>query len=191
MVKRASDIVSPYVGETEQNISCVFSEAEAMEAVLVIDEVDSFLFSRERAVRSWEISHTNEFLTQMERFRGILICTTNRFSDLDAASVRRFNHKIGFRYLKPEGNVIFYKKLLSGLIETPLNKKEGELLLKIHNLTPGDFRVVRDRFAIMEEKSVTHGQMIRTLVEEARIKKSKEGIHPIGFMRSQYGTNKM
>lgn len=191
MVKRASDIVSPYVGETEQNISRVFSEAEAMEAVLVIDEVDSFLFSRERAVRSWEISHTNEFLTQMERFRGILICTTNRFSDLDTASVRRFNHKIGFHCLKPDGNIIFYKKLLSGFIETPLNKKEGELLLKIHNLTPGDFRVVRDRFAIMEEKSATHGQMIRALVEEARIKKSKEGIHPIGFMRSQYGTNKL
>jgi hypothetical protein len=50
---------------------------------------------------------------------------------------------------------------------------------------------VRDRFAIMEEKSATHGQMIRALVEEARIKKSKEGIHPIGFMRSQYGTNKL
>jgi SpoVK/Ycf46/Vps4 family AAA+-type ATPase len=107
MVKRASDIVSPYVGETEQNISRVFSEAEAMEAVLVIDEADSFLFNRERAVRSWEISHTNEFLTQMERFRGILICTTNRFSDLDAESVRRFNHKIGFHCLKPDGNIIF------------------------------------------------------------------------------------
>jgi SpoVK/Ycf46/Vps4 family AAA+-type ATPase len=121
MVKRVSDIVSPYVGETEQNISRVFSEAEAAEAVLVIDEADSFLFNRSRAVRSWEISHTNEFLTQMERFRGILICTTNRFEDLDQASVRRFNYKIGFRCLKPEGNVIFYRKLLSPLTSALLN----------------------------------------------------------------------
>jgi AAA+ superfamily predicted ATPase len=39
----------------------------------------------------------------MERFQGILICTTNRFEDLDQASLRRFNYKIGFRFLKPEG----------------------------------------------------------------------------------------
>jgi transitional endoplasmic reticulum ATPase len=39
----------------------------------------------------------------MERFRGILICTTNRLMDLDQASIRRFNFKIGFSYLKPEG----------------------------------------------------------------------------------------
>jgi len=191
MVRRVSDIVTPYVGETEQNISRVFSEAEAMETVLVIDEADSFLFSRERAVRSWETSHTNEFLTQMERFRGILICTSNRFEDMDSASVRRFNHKVGFRYLKPEGNVIFYKKLLSVLSAATMSKVQEDMLLRIHDLTPGDFRIVRDRFAIMEEKSATHEQMIQALVEEARIKISKEGIHPIGFMRSPYRTNKM
>ncbi|MBU1662933.1 MAG: AAA family ATPase, partial [Chloroflexi bacterium] len=38
MVKRVSDVVSPYIGETEQNISRIFSEAEDAEAVLVIDE---------------------------------------------------------------------------------------------------------------------------------------------------------
>jgi SpoVK/Ycf46/Vps4 family AAA+-type ATPase len=184
MVRRASDILSKYVGETEQNISEVFSEAERMEAVLVIDEADSFLFSRDRAVRSWEITQTNEFLTQMERFRGILICTSNRFSDMDSASVRRFNHKIGFRCLKSEGNVIFYKKLLSGLSATPMSRKDEDRLLKIHDLTPGDFRIVRDRFEIMGKESVTHPGMIHALGEEAQIKKSQQGGKPIGFLRS-------
>jgi AAA+ superfamily predicted ATPase len=156
MVRRASDIVSKYVGETEQNINQVFSEAEAMEAVLVIDEADSFLFNRERAVRSWEISQTNEFLTQMERFRGILICTSNRFADLDSASIRRFNHKVGFRYLKPEGNIIFYKRMLTGLSETPLSRVEADMLEQIRDLTPGDFRIVRDRFAIFESGRISH-----------------------------------
>ena len=183
MVRRASDILSKYVGETEQNISEVFSEAERMEAVLVIDEADSFLFSRDRAVRSWEITQTNEFLTQMERFRGILICTSNRFSDMDSASVRRFNHKIGFRCLKPEGNVIFYKKLLSGLSVTPMSRKDEDRLLKIHDLTPGDFRVVRDRFAIQPPEKVTHGMMVQALQEEAQIKKAQAGKITIGFMR--------
>jgi transitional endoplasmic reticulum ATPase len=183
MVKRASDVVSPYVGETEQNISRIFSEAEAAEAVLVIDEADSFLFNRSRAVRSWEISHTNEFLTQMERFRGILICTTNRFEDLDQASVRRFNYKIGFRCLKPEGNVIFYKKLLSPLTKPPLNMEGEEMLENIGDLTPGDFRIVRDRFAIFPPERVTHDMMVQALREEAQIKKLQEGKKPLGFMR--------
>jgi len=69
---------------------------------------------RQNAVRSWEVSFTNEFLTQMEQFRGILICTTNRMSELDAASIRRFNRKIRFDHLTPQGVVTFYEKLLGG-----------------------------------------------------------------------------
>jgi SpoVK/Ycf46/Vps4 family AAA+-type ATPase len=185
MVRRVSDIMSKYLGETEQNINRVFSEAEAMEAVLVIDEADSFLFNREFAVRSWEISQTNEFLTQMERFRGVLICTSNRFADLDSASIRRFNHKVGFRPLKPEGNVIFYKRLLTGLSETPLNSMETDMLEQIHDLTPGDFRIVRDRFAIFEAERISHTMMIDALREEARVKKVQEGKKTFGFMRSR------
>ena len=181
IVKRVSDVVSPYIGETEQNISRIFSEAEDAEAVLVIDEADSFLFNRSRAIHSWEISHTNEFLTQMEHFHGILICTTNRFEDLDQASVRRFNYKIGFRRLKPEGNVIFYKKLLSPLTKAPLNKEGEEMLGDIGDLTPGDFRVVRDRFAIFPPERVTHEMMVTALREEARIKKLQEGKKILGF----------
>ncbi len=78
-----------WVGEGEKNIKRAFAEAESEEAILIIDEADSLLFNRDRAVRSWEISFTNEFLTRMERFRGILICTTNRVEDLDSASLRR------------------------------------------------------------------------------------------------------
>ena len=125
--KRVSDLQSKWVGESEQNIKQAFAEAEAEEAILIIDEADSLLFSRERAQQSWEISFTNEFLTQMERFKGILICTTNRLKDIDHASIRRFNYKIGFNYLKPDGNITFYQKLLAPLTNTPLdetNQKE-------------------------------------------------------------------
>ncbi|MDL1973339.1 MAG: ATP-binding protein [Deltaproteobacteria bacterium] len=55
---------------TEQNVKEAFEEAEAEEAVLVIDEADSMLSSRDRAHRSWESSFTNEFLAQMERIKG-------------------------------------------------------------------------------------------------------------------------
>jgi transitional endoplasmic reticulum ATPase len=123
---------------------------------LVIDEADSFLSSRERAIRSWEISFTNEFLTRMERFRGILICTTNRFIDLDEASIRRFNHKVGFKYLTPEGNIIFYKKLLEPLLSTQAGKQGYNILKQICNLAPGDFKTIRDRFSFYSPEDLSH-----------------------------------
>ena len=99
------------------------------------------------------------------------------------ASVRRFNQKIGFGCLKPDGNMIFYQKLLCGLCKTPVNRNQEELIGRIHDLTPGDFRIVRDRFAISDEKCVTHEQMIQALEAEARVKKTQQGNRPIGFMR--------
>ncbi len=179
--KRASDILDPYVGGTEQKIKLAFEEAEAEEAVMIIDEVDSLLFSRDRAHRSWEISHTNEFLTQMERFKGILICTTNRLRDLDQASIRRFNLKMGFDYLKPDGNVIFYQKFLSPLTNTRLDEITKGLLRKMTNLAPGDFKVVRDKNSFHRPEDLDHQVLVQALREEARIKKLHGGKKNIGF----------
>ena len=67
----------------------------------------------------------------MERFRGILICTSNRMKDLDEAAIRRFNHKLRFGYLNGEGNVIFYKKLMVPLVGLPLSADTEECLKDI------------------------------------------------------------
>jgi SpoVK/Ycf46/Vps4 family AAA+-type ATPase len=64
-------------------------------AVLLLDEADSFLRSRRRAERNYEVTEVNEMLQGMERFAGIFICTTNLFEDLDEAALRRFTFKIG------------------------------------------------------------------------------------------------
>ncbi|MFH0960460.1 MAG: hypothetical protein V1897_17350, partial [Pseudomonadota bacterium] len=58
-----------------------------------------------------------------------------------------------------------------------------DMLENIGDLTPGDFRVVRDRFAIFPPERVTHVMMVRALREEAQIKKLQEGRKPLGFMR--------
>ncbi len=184
--KRASDVIDCYVGETEKKIKKTFAEAERKQAILVFDEADTFLFSRDMAQRSWEISQTNEFLTQMERYQGILICTTNRMTGLDSASVRRFNHKVGFNCLKPEGNVIFYKKLLAPLTTISLNPDYEKGLHGIGELTPGDFRVVRDRYAIMTQDRITPAAMIEALREESRMKKMHRGEKLIGFLSTVF-----
>ncbi|MFH0809077.1 MAG: AAA family ATPase [Pseudomonadota bacterium] len=179
--KRISDLFDPYVGMTERNIRNAFAEAEAEEAVLVIDEADSLLFSRDKAVRSWEVSFTNEFLTRMERFRGILICTTNRLGDVDSAAMRRFNHKVEFKYLDPEGNVVFYRRLLCPLTNEGLTDEFVEELRSVSGLAPGDFKVVRDRFSLEPEDAVSHAAMLEALRREAALKPNQAcKMHP-GF----------
>ena len=179
--KRISDIQSKWVGESERNIKDAFKQAEQKEAILIIDEADTLLFNRERAQHSWEISCTNEFLTQMEQFKGILICTTNRLSDLDTASTRRFNHKIKFRYLDAEGNVVFYKKMICPLLKARLNQTQKKLIMNLKHLTPGDFKTVRNNYSFYPSKELDHKGMILALFDETKYKKTSIVNKSIGF----------
>jgi SpoVK/Ycf46/Vps4 family AAA+-type ATPase len=131
-----------YVGGTEQNIASAFEEAKEKDAVLVFDEVDSFLADRTHAQRSWEVTQVNEMLVQMENFEGIFIATTNLMNNLDKASLRRFDLKLEFDYLKPEQSwkmFISYAKELKLARPTKAFKQAVESL---NFLTPGDFATV-------------------------------------------------
>src|SRR6185312_15716031 len=100
LVKRASDLISKWVGETEQFIRAMFVEAAADRAVLLLDEADSFFQDRRQARMSWEITQVNELLTRMEGFEGIFICATNFSDQLDSAAMRRFAVKVRFEPLR-------------------------------------------------------------------------------------------
>jgi len=181
VVKRASDLLSKWVGETEHNIREAFEEAEAKEAILVFDEADSLVGNRDRAAHSWEIGQTNEFLTWMEQFSGIQIFTTNRLSDPDSASLRRFNHKIEFKYLTPDGNVTFYKRLLAPMIPSRMTTDLERQLRSISKLAPGDFNVVRKKFKFKDAKQLNHQAFVAALREEAELKSIHACKKAIGF----------
>ena len=102
IVKRASDLMSKWVGENEKNIARAFREAEQEGAVLLIDEVDGFLQDRRDAQRSWEVTLVNEMLTQMESFSGVFVASTNLMQGLDQAALRRFDLKVKFDFLKSQ-----------------------------------------------------------------------------------------
>lgn len=169
VVKRASDLLSPYVGSSEQNVAEAFKEAE--DAVLLIDEADSFLYSRESALRSWESTLVNEFLTALEECKGFCICTTNREPHLDDAAMRRFSFKFGFKYSGPEQVKALYKKVLAPLVKghkmTP--EQQGRLTSMAY-LTPGDFRTVKTRHWLDEPDLLTHDEMINALAAEQSMK---------------------
>ena len=141
LVRRASDILSPYVGVAEQNIARMFDEARAERAVLLLDEADSLLRDRQGAQRSWEVTQVNEMLTQMESFRGIFIASTNLMDSLDAAAIRRFDARIRLGYLAPAQAWAMFGELAQGMgFAVDAIPERDVAALQV--LAPGDFAQV-------------------------------------------------
>lgn len=143
--KRASDLLSKWMGETEQNMAKAFQDAVRDGALLLIDEVDSFLQDRRRATRSWEVSGVNELLTRMESFPGIFIASTNLMDGLDQAALRRFDLKVKFGYLKREQAWRLFEQHCAALALPPPDSEAQAKLAKLALLTPGDFAAVARR----------------------------------------------
>jgi len=180
LVKRASDLLSKWVGEAEKNIASMFAEAREQDAVLILDEADSFLAERWSARNSWEITQVNEFLTQMEAHDGLFIATTNLMERLDQASLRRFVGKVRFDYLKPQQRLELFRQELARLGGDPAEAGAvaGELQ-HLDRLTPGDFAVAARQFALWRRK-VTGRELLDTLRKECAAK-AGTGRH-IGFV---------
>lgn len=98
----ASDVLRPYVGETEMALSGLFAQAQVQAEVLFIDEADSLLFGRDSAHRSWEVSLVNELLAQISNYRGVMVLATNRKDALDSALWRRMDIKVELRPMHPQ-----------------------------------------------------------------------------------------
>jgi SpoVK/Ycf46/Vps4 family AAA+-type ATPase len=181
MIRQASDIASKFVGETEQNMARMFAEAEAEQAVLLLDEADSFLRSRRMAERNYEVSEVNEMLQGMERYAGIFVCTTNLFADLDEAALRRFTFKIQFRPLTAEQRErMFVAEALAGEIAR-LTPEQGERLRRLDALTPGDFAAVRRQIDVLGEP-FEPDEFLSQLEAEHRVKPEVRQQRGIGFL---------
>ena len=141
-VRRASDLLGMYVGESEKNIARAFHEAEADGGVLLIDEVDSFLQDRQGTERSWEVSQVNEMLTQMESFGGVFIASTNLMDKLDPAVLRRFDLKVRFGPLRPaQAAQLLQRHCQQHHLPEP-SAAELAQVQALARLTPGDFAAV-------------------------------------------------
>ncbi|MDY0062974.1 MAG: ATP-binding protein [Myxococcota bacterium] len=94
-----SRLVSKYIGETEQRLAELFSEAWAARAALLFDEADA-LFGTRTEVRSstdrYANLEVNYLLQKMEEHRGIVLLTSNFPRSIDQAFLRRLRFKIHF-----------------------------------------------------------------------------------------------
>jgi SpoVK/Ycf46/Vps4 family AAA+-type ATPase len=182
MVRQTSDIASKYVGETEQNMARMFEEAQTENAVLLLDEADSFLRSRRHAERLYEVTEVNEMLQGMERFAGIFICTTNRFDELDEAALRRFTFKIRFHPLAPEQRLrMFVAEALKGDAGA-LSAGQTQRLAGLDQLVPGDFAAVQRQAEILGD-ALSADEFLSQLEDEHRVKPGVRQRRDIGFLR--------
>jgi len=141
-VRRASDLLSMWVGGSERNLASTFLAAERAQAVLLIDEVDSFLQDRQGVRQSWEVTLVNEMLTQMEAFPGMFIATTNLLDGFDPAALRRFDLKVEFRFLRADQAAALFERYCAAFGFRERITGERVQFIGTEKLTPGDFAVV-------------------------------------------------
>ncbi len=171
LVKRASDLLSMWVGATEQQIAEAFEEAAQDERFLIIDEADSLLWSRGSAERAWEASMVNELLTQKEAHRWPFACTTNQMDRVDPAALRRFSFKVKFDFLTAAQAAAAYRHYFAEESPSAL----GELTA----LTPGDFAVVARKLRFLPPEERNYGIVLHLLEQEVAIKPGQK--RRIGF----------
>lgn len=96
-----STVVSKYIGETEKNLSKVFEEAEASNAILFFDEADA-LFGRRSEVKDAHDRYANieinYLLQRMEEFDGLVVLASNLQKNIDDAFFRRMHFAVEFPF---------------------------------------------------------------------------------------------
>ena len=177
LIKRLSDIFGEYVGENEQNIRNAFREAAAEDKILLFDEADSFFYDRTSANASWERNTVNEFLTQMEEFSGILICTTNLRNIMDPAIQRRFHLAVEFKALQEDGIEKLLNKFFS---ENKFTTSQIDKLTSYNTVTPGDFGALSSRVRFIPSDEISSDYIISELIK-LQEEKSGQGSRRIGF----------
>ncbi|GGO65349.1 ATPase [Bowmanella pacifica] len=173
---KCSDVLSKWVGESEQNVASLFRRAQAEEKVILLDEVDSLLVSREGLSAHYEVQLVNEFLTQIESFTQPLFAATNFDSKLDKAVLRRFDFKLECDYLTAEQAIALYRQVLD---IKRLSPEEEQQLRQLRHLTPGDFAILARR-KLFRPKQDHRLSAITLLAEENQ---RKQPSTTIGFIR--------
>jgi transitional endoplasmic reticulum ATPase len=170
LLVRGSDLLSKWVGGTEQRIAAAFSEAVAEQRFLVIDEAEALLWGRGGASVSWEVSMVNELLSAMESHPLPFACTTNHLETIDPAALRRFTFKVKLDFMTPAQSGAAYRRFF--------DRDAPAALRELTALTPGDFAVVAKKLRVVGDAE-SDSAILRLLEQEVAVKKLP--LQRIGF----------
>lgn len=173
----AAEIESPTPGEAERNIKRYFKMAgghrgrptgevepngepklhPAEKCVLLFDECDSLITNRAHVGMIMR-SQINTLLTELERFDGVVIFTTNRKEDLDPAMERRITEKIVFGFPDKKSRELIWKRMIPK--KCPIDKSVDFEKLSEFPIAGGNIKNVvlnaARRAAFAKHKEITY-----------------------------------
>ncbi|MFE5481662.1 ATP-binding protein [Streptomyces sp. NPDC056527] len=168
-----STVVDKYVGETEKNLERIFTEASAVNAVLLFDEADA-IFGKRSEVKDAHDRHANVesayLLQRMESFDGIAVLTTNLRANLDEAFTRRLDVVADFPVPDAAQRLALWERCLGDLLP-----RAGDLDLGFcadrFELAGGSIRacaVTAAYLAAASDAPLTMGQLVTAVAQEYR-----------------------
>lgn len=134
-----AEVESEFVGVGAKNLVELFNAAQDQDAVLFIDEADTFLSKRlpssNDSAKHYN-SMSNQLYTLIESFNGCIVFASNHIKDFDPAVISRIIEPIEFRLPDFDAR----KKILDNMVQEqlPINGgKTDSLLNKLAEATEG------------------------------------------------------
>lgn len=113
-----AQIVSKYIGETEENLRVIFDEAEKSNIILMIDEMDALFGKRTKTKDShdrYANMETSYLLQRIESYEGIVVMATNLLKNIDDAFMRRISFILHFPFPSSDIRKKIWRSLTSEL----------------------------------------------------------------------------
>jgi hypothetical protein len=151
-----ASLVSKWLGETEQNLSRVFADAERANCMLFFDEADA-IFGQRGEIREardrWANLEVNYLLQRIEEYSGVVILATNLSQNIDDAFRRRIHVWAQFPAPTAASRYEIWSRLLPKRARAAIGDADLRELADRFELTGGNIRnVVLDAcFRAIEE----------------------------------------
>ena len=147
VISSYAQIESKYVGDGAKNLRKIFEDTTKQDAVLFMDECDSFLSKRIESTDSGSDKHynrmSNELFQLLEDHTGCIIFATNLLTDIDKAFKSRIVDSIYFPLPDKDCRVkILQKMVLPKIIESVFPNEEdlGKFAEELDGFSGRDIR---------------------------------------------------